>query len=84
MNWKEYENEINTYFQETYPETTISYNIKIIGKYSKVARQIDILIEGEIAGYNFKIIVDCKYFSRRIDVKQVESFCSMVEDVDAR
>lgn len=56
---------------------------KIVGKYSKVERQIDIFIEGEIAGYEIKIVVDCKYFSKNIDVKQVESFCSMVEDVDA-
>lgn len=83
MNWKEYENEILTYFQETYPETTISFDQKIKGKYSKVLRQVDILIEGEIAGYQIKIAVDCKNFSKKIDVKKVESFCSMVEDVEA-
>jgi tetratricopeptide (TPR) repeat protein len=83
MNWKEYENEILAYFQETYPETSISFDQKIIGKYSKVLRQIDILIEGEIAGYQIKIAVDCKNFSKKIDVEQVESFCSMVEDVGA-
>ncbi|MCD8416111.1 restriction endonuclease [Tenacibaculum dicentrarchi] len=83
MNWKKYEIEILTYFQETYPETTITFDKKIIGKFSKVERQIDIFIEGEIAGYEIKIVVDCKYFSKNIDVKQIESFCSMVEDVDA-
>lgn len=83
MNWKEYEKEILTYFQETYPETNISFDQKVLGKYSKVLRQIDVLIVGEIAGYQIKIVVDCKYFSKKIDVKQVESFCSMVEDVEA-
>ncbi len=82
MNWKKYEKEILTYFQETFPDTTISFDKTIVGKYSKVDRQIDILIEGEVAGYEIKIIVDCKNFSKNIDVKQVESFCSMVEDVD--
>jgi tetratricopeptide (TPR) repeat protein len=83
MNWKKYEKEILKYFQETYPETTISFDKTIVGKYSKVNRQIDILIEGEVAGYEIKIVVDCKNFSKNIDVKQVESFCSMVEDVEA-
>lgn len=83
MNWKKYETEILEYFQETYPETDILFDQKIQGKYSKVSRQIDILIEGEIAGYAIRIAVDCKCFSKKIDVKQVESFCSMVEDVDA-
>jgi len=32
---------------------------------------------------NIKIVVDCKCFSKRIDVKQVEAFCSMLEDLDA-
>lgn len=83
MNWKRYESEILNYFKETYPEATITFDKKIIGKYSKIERQIDIFIEGEIAGYKIKIVVDCKCFSKNIDVKQVESFCSMVEDVNA-
>jgi len=37
-------------------------------------RQIDILVEGEIAGFDISIIIDCKYFSRKVDVKHVESF----------
>lgn len=82
MNWKSYEKEILKYFQETFPETQISFDRKVIGKYSKVERQIDILIEGEIAGYEIRIVVDCKHFSKNIDVKQVESFSSMVEDVE--
>lgn len=83
MDWRKYEKEIYTYFKETFPMTTIKFDQKIHGKFSKVDRQIDILIEGNIAGFNLKIIVDCKYFSKNIDVKTVESFCSMVEDVNA-
>lgn len=83
MNWKKYEKEILSYFQETYPETQISFDQKVLGKFSKTLRQIDILIEGDIAGYPIRIAVDCKNFTKKIDVKEVESFCSMVEDVEA-
>lgn len=83
MNWKKYEKEILCYFQETYPETKISFDQRVLGKFSKTQRQIDVLIEGEIAGYTIRIAVDCKYFTKKIDVKEVESFCSMVEDVEA-
>ncbi len=83
MNWKKYEKEILSYFQETYPEARISCDQKVLGKFSKTPRQIDVLIEGEIAGYIISIAVDCKYFFKKIDVKVVESFCSMVEDVGA-
>jgi hypothetical protein len=83
MDWRKYEKEIYRYFKETFPMTTIKFDQKILGRFSKVDRQIDILIEGNIAGYALKIVVDCKYFSKNIDVKNVESFCSMVEDVNA-
>lgn len=83
MNWKKYEIEILKYFQQTYPETTITFDKKIVGKISKVKRQIDIYIEGYIAGYEIKIVVDCKFFSKNIDVREVGTFCSLVEDVDA-
>lgn len=83
MNWKDYEKEILTYFQDTYPETNITYDQKIAGKFSKVLRQIDILIEGDIAGYTSRIVIDCKCFSKKIDVKEVERFCSMLDDIEA-
>lgn len=83
MDWKKYEKEILRYFEETYPDTQIYFDKKILGRFSKTPRQIDILIEGELAGYPIRIAVDCKYFSRNIDVKVVESFCAMVEDIKA-
>ncbi len=83
MEWKKYEQEIFHYFKENYPDCQVLFDQKIIGRYSKVERQIDILIIGEVAGYSIKIVVDCKSFSKKLDVKQVDSFCSMVDDVDS-
>lgn len=83
MNWEQYQKEIYRHFEKMYPEANIQYDIKILGRYSKTKRQIDILIEDEIAGFDFKIAVDTKYFSRRIDIKCVESFLSMMDDVGA-
>lgn len=50
---------------------------------SKVKRQIDILIEGKVAGFDLSIIVDCKYFNKKVDVKEVESFLSFLQDLKA-
>lgn len=83
MNWNEYEIEVYKYFSEQYPGSKISFDVKISGRYSKKPRQVDILIEDEIAGELFKIAVDTKYFSRNVDVKCVEAFASMVQDIDA-
>ena len=83
MNWKDYEKEVHAYFSQMYPNSKITYDAKIVGRYSKRERQIDVLIEDDIAGFPLKIVVDAKYFSENIDVKCVESFISMIEDVNA-
>lgn len=83
MNWKDYEKEVHQYFSQLYPDAKITYDAKIIGRYSKKERQIDVLIEDEIAGFPIKIAVDAKNFSKKIDVKCVESFISMIEDAEA-
>jgi hypothetical protein len=83
MNWKDYEKEVHSYFSKMYPNSTITYDAKIIGRYSKKERQVDVLIEDDIAGFPLRVVVDAKYFSENIDVKCVESFISMLEDVNA-
>lgn len=83
MNWKNYEKEVHEYFSQMYPDSTITYDAKIVGRYSKNTRQVDVLIEDDVAGFPIKIVVDAKFFAKNIDVKCVESFISMLEDVDA-
>ncbi|SMN02552.1 hypothetical protein SPONN_1297 [uncultured Candidatus Thioglobus sp.] len=83
MDWKTYEKEIFTYFKEQYPDAEITLDIKVIGLYSKVKRQIDILIEQYIAGNRIIIAIDGKYFNKKVDVKAVESYIGMLEDIGA-
>jgi len=83
MTWKDYEAEILEQLQSAYPDAAILSNQRIRGRYSKTDRQIDILIEDFLAGIKFRTVVDGKYFSTTIDVKDVESFIGMLSDVDA-
>jgi hypothetical protein len=83
MSWKEYETYITRHFQRLFPETSIQHNVRREGLISKTKRQIDILIEGRVAGFDLKIIVDCKYFNKKVDVKEVESFLSFLQDLKA-
>ena len=83
MDWKDYEKEIHDYFSKTYPNASITYDAKITGRYSKIERQIDVLIEDDVAGFASRVVVDAKYFSKPIDIKCVESFISMLQDLDA-
>ncbi|MBS4027033.1 MAG: restriction endonuclease [Ignavibacteriales bacterium] len=83
MDWKEYENEIHQHFKSEFPNATILYNVKIEGKFSKIERQIDVLIEDYFLGNKMRIVIDAKYYSTKIDVKDVESFIGLLNDVEA-
>lgn len=81
--WKLYEETILQHFREVFPDYKIEGNQKIVGIKSKRKRQIDVLISGEVTGFPVKIVIDCKHFSTKIDVKIVESFIGMLADVKA-
>jgi tetratricopeptide (TPR) repeat protein len=83
VDWRKYEKEIHDQFHEMYPNAEITHNTTLLGRYSKTDRQIDILIVDYAAGERFKIIVDGKYYSKRINVKEVEEFIGMMQDVGA-
>lgn len=83
MNWKEYEIYITRNLQRAYPDTSIQHNVREKGIISQVERQIDILILSKTAGFEIKIIVDCKFFNKKIDVKEVDSFVGFLSDLKA-
>ncbi len=83
MNWKEYEIYIHKHFRKIFPDAKISHNVRRAGIISKAKRQIDILVEEKVAGFDLSIIIDCKYFKKKVDVKCVESFISFLHDLKA-
>lgn len=81
MNWRNYEHYIYSTFKEKYPTSKIEYDKNVKGIISGIDRQVDIFIEGEVAGEKLNLIIDCKYFNKKIDIKLVESFLGFVKDV---
>lgn len=81
--WKRYENQIADLIRErAVGAVTITTDAKITGLLSGVPRQIDILIEGNVSGIApVRIALDCKCFAEKVDVKDVEAFLGMIEDV---
>ncbi|WP_313578704.1 restriction endonuclease [Chishuiella sp.] len=81
--WKEYELKLFDFLKEIYPKCEIEYDDSIFGIYSNVERQIDFAIRGNLAGKRILGIVDCKYYNKNINVKIIESFIGMMQDVNA-
>ena len=78
MDWKDYEIYITRHFRRLFPSASIRHNVNRIGLISGASRQIDILIEQRIAGFDLTIVVDCKYFNKNVDITAVESFLSFL------
>jgi hypothetical protein len=63
---------------------TVERNVRLPGRRSGRSRQIDVLLRGRIFGMaDATLIVDCKRRRTPADVKAVESFIGMIEDVGA-
>src|SRR4029077_18772710 len=81
ISWQQYEQEITDSFRSQYPDAKITHNAKIVGRFSKVERQIDLLVEEQVADFPFRIAIDAKHHAKRIDVNDVEQFLGLPGDV---
>ncbi len=64
------------------PHAKITHEAKLPGR-TKRSRQIDVLVEDKIGQYDIRIVIDCKDYGRPVDVKGVEEFWGLVDDVGA-
>jgi hypothetical protein len=83
MNWQKYEKEVFENLSANYPDAQLEFNSKLFGKYSQGLRQCDVIIKQIIEGVEYLTLVDAKYYSKKIDVKAVENFISMANDINA-
>ena len=84
--WQEYEDAVFLECERVYHfrECEILKNTHIIGRYSGVKRQIDVLVrffEGERIVST--MIVECKHYAQKINVKIVDSFIGCLDDLGA-
>jgi len=63
---------------------TVERNVRMLGKKSGRRRQIDVKVTGALFGSgNATMIVDCKRYTKPLDVNHVGTFVGLVEDVGA-
>jgi len=79
--WHKYEHYIFGTLQRRFPTARVVPNAHLPGLKSRRDRQIDVLVELKIGGCEIKIAFDCKFYRRRVDVKHVESFLGMLDDI---
>ena len=75
---KDYETSVANYLVNNNPDFLVRYNRFIKGRYSQIKRQIDILLIND----KRKIIVECKYYNKKVNIKVIEEFISFLDDVE--
>lgn len=66
------------------PDKCVTFNARIRGRISKRSRQVDASIDARHCTQNLnRLIVDAKLRKRKVDIKDVEAFRGLMEDVGA-
>lgn len=84
--WRRYERQIHDRLVRAAggdEKAEVVFDKRLPGRLSGVERQVDIFVQGEFANGvgQATMAVDCKCFTRKVDVKQVETFIGLVDDV---
>ena len=81
--WKRFEKIVAKIQKDFSPNATVTHNDKIVGRRSGVERQIDITIRQSIGQFDLLIVIECKDNKRPIDIKGMEEFFGLLDDVAA-
>lgn len=83
--FREYENGVADILASVVGEAgSVRRNVRLPSRSGARARQIDVLVEGDVFGLtNARIVVDCKRWKSAVDIAAAEAFIGLVEDVGA-
>ncbi len=59
----------------------VTRNAKVLGEQSKVNRDVDVLIEGQVGAFEVKIAIEAKNYSSPVGVEKVESLITKLKDI---
>lgn len=80
--WQKFEDLVTEIQRELSPEALVTPNDKIKGK-SGIERQIDISVRAKVGEFELLMVIDCKDYNSRVDIKTVEEVKGLAEDVRA-
>jgi hypothetical protein len=81
--WKRFENVVADLQRALSEGATVTQNEKVRGKVTGALREIDISVRQKVAQFGIFVAIDCKDYGRPVDVKDVEAFAGLLEDVGA-
>lgn len=81
--WARYETSVAQLLAALDPGARIAHNKAVLGRISRVARQVDVWAEGQIVGLQVSVAVECKHHQRPMDISIVDGFVGKLLDIGA-
>jgi hypothetical protein len=81
--WKKFEELVAKIQADLAGDAVVTPNDRITGKRTSVLRQVDVSIRKNVGQFELLIVLDCKDYGRPLDVKGVEEFMGLAQDVGA-
>jgi len=81
--WKKFEELVTRIQRDLAGDAVVTPNDKIIGKRTGAPRQIDVSVRKMVGQFEILIVIDCKDYAKPLDVKDVEEFMGLAQDVGA-
>jgi len=80
--WRQYERQIFERLNSMAGDAEVEFDVELPGRLSGVGRRLDAVVRGQVGPIGRVVLgVDCKCFSKRVDVKGVETVIGLFEDV---
>lgn len=64
-------------------DAVVTPNDRVTGKQTGIGRQVDVSIRKTVGQFELLIALDCKDYGRPLDVKEVEEFMGLAQDIGA-
>ena len=83
MTWQEYQEAVAQLYEQAEGIGDVKRDVRIPDKVTGQPRQVDVLIELGTKGHEVRILIDAKFYSDKINVKQVEEILALADAVKA-
>tara|TARA_R110000744_G_scaffold36034_3_gene83226 strand:+ start:110235 stop:111089 length:855 start_codon:yes stop_codon:yes gene_type:complete len=81
--WRSFEQDIFGELKVRYKDAEVLHDVKLEGRLSDVKRQADIVLRRKKFGREIVTVFEAKFYSKKVDVKDVDSFVGFLDDVGA-
>ncbi|WP_174906272.1 restriction endonuclease [Burkholderia diffusa] len=79
--WREFEQLVARIQQDLAPDAKVEHDVMLVGEVTGERRQVDVLLTQNIGQYTMRVAIDCKDYKTPVDVKGVEEFSGLVDDI---